>query len=143
MKTDGVALPKNQIDLTTAQTWTLEWRDDESNYNAYNECNGFLIPLADLKDLVAEMAKLPPSIVPQKVRAYLGVKVDNHVTPAVKTEKLIFVGTKPGGIVAGRQQYIDMVSDDLGNPVSGGGGGIWDFTDPCPPECDDNSPIIQ
>ena len=134
-------LPENQINLTTAKAWTKEWRDIESDYNEYNECNGFLVPLADLKEVVAEMAKLPPSLVPQYVRAYLGVEVNNDIEPSVKTEKLIIVGTKPGGIVDDRQVYIDMISDDLGNPVSGGGGGIWDFTNPCPPWCDPNSPL--
>ncbi len=130
----------NTIGLTEAQGWVNTWRAEESDYNEYNECSGFIIPLSDLKGLVAEMDKLPPSMIPNYVRAYIGVKTNNDVNPPTQTEKLILVATKPGGIVNGQQVYLDMITGDDGTKYNGGGS-IYDFTDPCPPRCDTTSPL--
>lgn len=138
----------NTIDLDTAQTWTAEWRQDESEYNKYNECNAFLVPLSDLQQLVAEMGNTnDPNA---KVRAYLGVKKTyNAKTQGYDfEEKLIFVGTK-ACTVDGKTIYRDLIDgyipqcDDVStaDAAMDGSGGIWDFTDPCPPDCDPNSPL--
>ena len=60
-----------KISLDTAIEWTGMWRDVESEYNKYNECNAFLVPLQDLQALVAEMGDQGPDA---KVRCYLGVE---------------------------------------------------------------------
>lgn len=138
----------NQLQLKDAQTYTAEWRQDESDYNKYNECNAFLVPLADLQQLVAEMGNSDDPNA--KVRAYLGVKKTyNDKTQGYDfEEKLIFVGTKACS-VNGETVYRDLIAgytpqcdNELSaDPATLGGGGIWDFTDPCPPDCDPNSPL--
>ena len=137
-----------RISLDKAIEWTGMWRDQESEYNKYNECNAFLVPLQDLQDLVAEMGDQGPDA---KVRCYLGVE-SKPAVPAGEThfeEKLILVGTKRCVDKAGNVTYVDLI--DGYNPQCGdatgmaeddiGGGGIWDFSTPCPPDCDPNSPL--
>jgi len=140
MKTQDNNAAQNTIGLTEAQGWVNTWRAEESTYNSHSECNGFIIPLSDLKGLIAEMDSLPPSTVPNYVRAYIGIKTNNLVSPPTQTEKLILVATKPGGIVNGEQIYLDMITADNGKKYNGGGL-IYDFTDPCPPRCDATSPL--
>ncbi len=138
----------NKIPLETAIEWTAMWRDKESEYNKYHECNAFLIPLSDLQDLVKEMGNQGPDA---KVRGYLGVEQVPSLDPDKPAfqEKLILVGTKKcvdGDTVI----YQDLI--DGYNPAcppgaktedgnGEGGGGIWDFTNPCPPDCDPESPL--
>jgi len=122
-----------KIDLATAQTWTQTWRSDESDYNKHNECNAFLIPAEDLQGALEEMKNQTGN---KFIRAYLGV--DTSTTPS--TEKLIIVGTKPVPQKDGSIVYKDLIAgyDDA---TLGSGGSIWDFSEPCPPNCDDDSPI--
>lgn len=114
-----------KISLTTAQQWTQQWRSVESDYNAHNECNAFLIPIQDLQGVLAEMGPNPNQ--DACVRAYLGVDPDSN------EEKLIIVGTQKdrGGV------YRDLLPNAQGT----GANSIWDFTQPCPPSCDDSSAL--
>ncbi|MCH2490796.1 MAG: hypothetical protein MK211_11660 [Flavobacteriales bacterium] len=125
-----------KIDLATAQKWTKEWRDTESDYNKHHECNAFLIPAQDVEGALAEMTGQTGQ---KYLRAYLGV--DNSTSPS--TEKLIIVGTKPQVQRDGTVVYRDIIAGYTppGDAVNDGSGSIWDFTDPCPPNCDDDSPI--
>ena len=119
----------NKISLTTAQSWAQEWRSEESVYNKHNECHAFLIPAEDLAQVLEEMKAQKG---PKYVRAYLGVE------PTAQTEKLMIVGTRPETQTDGSIVYRDLISDgDDGSD----GGSIWDFTQPCPPDCDDRSPL--
>ena len=129
----------NKISLDKAKKWTKEWRDDESDYNKYNECNAFLIPIKDLKELLAEMGDSDDNAY---VRAYLGVekKVNEETHEKTFTEKLAIVGTRHVQDSEGKWYYQDRITDEMGNEY-GGGGGIYDFTRPCPPNCDDDSPL--
>ena len=122
----------NSISLQTAQSYTNEWRSEESSYNEYNECNGFLIPADDLQDVLDEMASQRSGN--KKVRAYLGVD------PATNQEKLVIVATKPEPQSDGSVIYRDMINGYNGLQT---GGKIYDFTNPCPPSCDPLSPLNQ
>lgn len=123
-----------KIDLPTAQTWTANWRNSESDYNKHNECNAFLIPAQDLQGALEEMQGQSGQ---QYIRAYLGV--DTSTTPS--TEKLIIVGTKPETQRDGSVIYRDLVQGYASAVADGKDGSIWDFTEPCPPNCDNDSPI--
>ncbi len=132
---------QNTISLDKAKAWTQEWRQDESDYNKYNQCNGFLVPAVDLEEALMEIRKqLKDRNV--YVRVYLGVEVSD-TDPTEFTEKLIMVGTRPDPQDDGTIIYRDILpnEDSKGSALddTNGGGSIWDFTDPCPPACDDKS----
>ena len=125
------------IPLPTAENWTNEWRSVESDYNSHNECNAFLIPVEDLNSVLTEMGNPTSNAY---IRAYLGVKTDNSTVPPTQTEKLIIVGTvnpsTPGG------EYKDRLpagARGIGDTTPTGS--IWDFSEPCPPSCDQSSPL--
>lgn len=107
----------NTIDLPTAQTYAKKWRKEEGTYNAHHEVHAFLIPKEDLVGLLSENV--------DAIRAYLGID-ENDV------EKLMFVGTKYD---AATDTYVDMV------PGKKPEGDIYDYTNPCPPACDPESPL--
>ena len=112
----------NAIPLKTAQKWAKRWSKKEGDYNKHHHVNAFLIPKVDLLEVLAEGV--------DAVRAYIGVD-DAGV------EKLMIVGTKfnpETGI------YVDMISDTLGNSAVGQDN-IYDFTEPCPPASDPESPL--
>ena len=114
--------PINAIPLKTAQKWANRWTKREGNYNKHHQVNAFLIPKVDLLEVLAEGV--------DAVRAYIGVD-DTGL------EKLMIVGTKfnpETGI------YVDMISGTLGNSAVGEDN-IYDFTEPCPPACDPESPL--
>lgn len=114
--------PINAIPLKTAQKWAKRWSKEEGNYNKHHHVSAFLIPKVDLLEVLAEGV--------DAVRAYIGVD-DAGV------EKLMIVGTKfnpETGI------YVDMISGTLGNSAVGQDN-IYDFTEPCPPASDPESPL--
>lgn len=117
-----------KITLQTAIDWTKQWRSVESDYNKYNELNAFLIPIQDIQGVLAEMGANPGD--DAYIRAYLGVDPDTN------EEKLIIVGTKKDeeGV------YRDMLPVAL-NKAEGNVNSVWDFTRPCPPNCDDSSDL--
>lgn len=117
-----------KISLATAQQWTQQWRSVESDYNAHNELNAFLIPIQDLQGVLAEMGANTGD--DAFVRAYLGVNPDTN------EEKLVIVGTKKdkSGV------YRDLLPDTA-DGTSGNGNSIWDFTQRCPPKCDNQSSL--
>ena len=108
----------NTISLETAQSWAKRWRKEEGDYNAHNELHAFLIPKEDLSQVLAES--------PDAVRAYIGVDENN-------VEKLMIVGTR---LNPETNVYVDMLPGK-----SMAGGDIYDFTNPCPPGCDPESPL--
>ena len=118
-----------KISLQTAIDWTTQWRSVESDYNSHNECNAFLIPVQDLNGVLAEMGN-PDNNSDACVRAYLGVD------PSDNTEKLIIVGTEKdrNGV------YRDLLPTAL-NSAEGNTNSVWDFVNPCPPQCDDKSAL--
>jgi hypothetical protein len=109
-----------KITLQQAINWTTNWRNAPST-----SARAFLIPIQDLEGAVAEIKSQGPDA---KVRAYLGI--DNGV------EKLVIVGTRKNS----NGVYVDLLPSSA-NETVGDGNSIWDFSQPCPPECDPNSPL--
>jgi hypothetical protein len=112
----------NSIPLKTAQKWAKRWTKREGNYNKHHHVNAFLIPKVDLLEVLAEGV--------DAVRAYIGVDDEG-------VEKLMIVGTKfnpETGI------YVDKITVGVGNSA-GGEDNIYDFTEPCPPASDPESPL--
>jgi len=112
----------NSIPLKTAQKWAKRWRKLEGEYNKHHRLNAFLIPKIDLQEVLKEGV--------DAVRAYIGVDDEG-------VEKLMIVGTKfdsETGI------YVDLIANDV-SAANHEGGSIYDFTSPCPPNGDPNSPL--
>lgn len=114
----------NTISLATAQKWAKRWTKVEGEYNKHHLVTAFLIPKADLLEVLMEDV--------DAVRAYIGV--DNEYT-----EKLMIVGTKLNPVTG---VYEDMITADAMNE-SNQQDTIYDFTSPCPPACDPSSPLNQ
>ena len=116
---------KNTISLKIAKDWASRWRTMESSYNKYNDCRAFNIPLKDLQEAIDEGAA--------SVRAYIGVEEMIIEKESVFIEKLMIVGVDKNGK--------DMISSKDGLTLDGDSGEIFDFSRPCPEECDPNSPL--
>lgn len=127
-----MSIQDKKIPLPTAQSWAQEWRSEESTYNKYNECHAFLIPA---EDLTAVLEEIGGQTGPKYVRAYLGVE------PTTQTEKLMIVGTKPEVQKDGSIIYRDLINGYTPTDGVSTDYGIYDFTQPCPPECDPKSPL--
>jgi hypothetical protein len=116
-----------KITLQTAIDWTKQWRALEADYGKSNELNAFLIPVQDLNGVLAEMGN-PSDSSDSYVRAYLGIN------PTTNEAKLIIVGTQ--------KDKSGVYRDMLPSAAEGvNGNSIWDFVKPCPPACDDKSPL--
>jgi hypothetical protein len=113
----------NAIPLATAQKWANRWTKKEGHYNKHHEFHAFLIPKVDLVEVLREGV--------DAVRAYIGVD-DNNV------EKLMIVGTKYDPVT---KIYVDMISVGVENSTAQQDG-IYDFTSPCPNDCDPSSPML-
>ena len=137
---------QNTISKDTAQTWTALWRSRHPKAP-----KAFLIPAADFVEVLNEIGVLNDAEAAQaqaranklnaNVRGYLGIDANSN-----NEDKLIFVGTEVDdqgiyrdiidGKVDGKDgQNANIVGGD--NPSSG----IYDFTSPCPPVCDPDSPL--
>lgn len=122
----------NKIPLSIAQSWAQEWRSEESTYNKYNECHAFLIPA---EDLIAVLEEIDAQSGQKYVRAYLGVE------PTTQKEKLMIVGTAPEIQKDGSIVYRDLINGYTPSKGVPTDYGIYDFTKPCPPDCDPKSPL--
>lgn len=115
----------NTICLEKAVDWTTQWRSQEGTFTDHENLKGFLIPLDDLKEVIAE-----PNVV--NVRAYIGVNKDNDYQP-----HLIIVGVNEEGE--------DIIYKAAGTGCEDGDGnvntGLYDFSQPCPTTCDTSSPL--
>ena len=116
---------KNTISLKIAKDWAKRWRKMESSYNQHQDCRAFNIPLLDLQEAIAEGAT--------SVRAYIGVEKMKVEGENVYIEKLMIVGVDKNGK--------DMISSQDGEVLDPDGGDIYDFSEPCPENCDPNSPL--
>jgi hypothetical protein len=113
----------NAISLNEAQKWAKRWSKREGNYNKHHHVNAFLIPKIDLLEVLAEGV--------DAVRAYIGVD-DKGV------EKLMIVGTKYDPET---KIYVDMITTVGSENNAEVADSIYDFTQPCPPDGDPNSPL--
>ena len=117
-------MEENTITLEHAKKWAARWRKEEGTYNKHHELKAFLIPKADLMEVLAEGI--------DAARAYIGID-DKGV------ERLMIVGTTfdpKTGI------YTDMITDTSKDGVQLDGD-IYDFTQPCPSTCDIDSPLYS
>lgn len=134
---------ENTISKDEGAQWTANWRSQHPN-----AVNAFLIPAVDfvevlneigvLNDTAAQQAQANANNLNSQIRGYLAI--DNN-----GTEKMIFVGTEN---VNGVNRDIIDGTIDGNTPTSlkssaadTGTSGVFDFTSPCPPDCDDNSPL--
>ncbi len=144
MKTD--TLQPLIIPLKQAKAWAKTWQEMNP------ECaKAFLIPISDLVNALIEMGIAKRNTdggfevkeVPNAaVRAYLGMNPD-PTERSLKNgygNKLYIVGTRKEGDI-----YKDLVVDDQPSPAAVGltGSGIFDFTKPCPSDCDPGSPLVN
>ena len=114
----------DKITLKQAEAWTKSWRGKNPS-----ACRAFLIPIQDLQGALNEIKAQGTDAC---ARAYLAID-------GAGTEKLVIVGTEK---VAGKNgaYYKDLLP--AASDVAGvGANSIWDFTQPCPPRCDEGSPL--
>ena len=112
----------NAISLKEAQRWAKRWTKEEGQYNKHHHVLAFLIPKKDILEVLVEGI--------DAARAYIGVNDEG-------VEKLMIVGTKFDPLTG---IYVDMISDEVG--VNKEADNIYDFTRPCPTDCDPSSPLL-
>lgn len=137
---------ENTISKQQGADWTANWRNANPN-----TVNAFLIPAVDFVEVLNEIGVLDDAAATQaqananqlnsQIRGYLAIDDDN-------TEKMIFVGTE--NVDGTYRDIIDGTIDGDGTPTTlkssasnPATSGVFDFTDPCPPACDPNSPLNQ
>ena len=120
---DKVGIAINTISLKAAQKWARRWSKKEGSYNKHHELHAFLIPKIDILEVLGENV--------DAVRAYLGVD-DNNV------EKLMIVGTKYNSTTG---IYEDIITLGV-EGATATKDDIYDFTRPCPTDCDPSSPLL-
>ncbi len=113
----------NTIPESEAIAWTAAYRGRVSS----DSVRAFLIPLSDMLQVTAEVVAKAEGGSP-KVRAYLAYDATKD------EEKLVIVGTTQDNSTL-PTTFRDMLPSK--DPTSS----IWDFTDPCPPVCDNKSPL--
>lgn len=129
-------LTPETILLEEAQVWTKRWQAKNPEHS-----KAFLIPVDDLIACFNEMGVKFETDVNGKlhvvidtyepyIRGYMAIDDSSE-------EHLLIVGTtSEDGI-----QYDDMIGNNLNSPIEGSG--VYDFTKPCPNNCDENSPLYH
>lgn len=136
---------ENTISKDTGTQWTANWRSQNPN-----TVNAFLIPAVDFVEVLNEIGVLDDAATQQaqanannlnsQIRGYLAIDASNM-------EKIIFVGTE--NVDGVYRDIIDGTIDgttpttlksSASDPSTSG---VFDFTSPCPPSCDPNSPLNQ
>lgn len=133
------------VKLENAEKWTKLWQDNNPNH-----CKAFLIPAEDLTAVLKEMNilvqqpngtyVLDNNALPNAgIRNYIGIDTTNGTKKDNGYgEKLLIVGTTYD---ATTKVHSDIIKNQQ-NPTSKDSG-IYDFTEPCPNECDQNSPLYK
>ena len=140
-----VTTSRNTITLQDAKEWTKLWQGNNPNH-----CKAFLIPAEDLTEVLKEMnilvqnpsgvyildeSKLPNA----GVRSYMAIDTtDGTGKENGYGEKLVIVGTTYSDKT---KVHSDIIKNEQ-DPTSKDSG-IYDFTEPCPSECDQNSPLFN
>lgn len=110
------------LSINNGITWTTNWRNSDHHL----EANSFIIKVEDFKKILEE-----PGVA--YVRLYLGLKISpDHDRPDHNKieEKLICVGAD--------KNQIDILKEGTAEDASG----VFDFSHPCPPLCEDlESPL--
>ena len=138
------------IEITEAKAWARNWQ-----IACPNNCKAFLMPVDDLLVCLEEMGVLQSegsgkytlnNVDQSGVRAYMAIDPNEKRGGG---EKLLLVATQKDSdgihrdIIRG--EIIDKDGVEAGLDVQASnliGSGVYDFTDPCPSECDPNSPLI-
>ena len=134
-------MSKNQVSLNDAKAWSKKWQSENPKH-----CKGFLIPAIDIIQTLEIMEVLVKqqdgsyklqNVTDAKIRSYTAI--DDSQQEGFG-EKLLFLGTHKDS----KGVYRDIIE---GQKVPGtenlNGSGIFDFTTPCPSDCDNNSPLVN
>ncbi|WP_299181329.1 hypothetical protein [uncultured Aquimarina sp.] len=133
----------NTVKSDVAAEWTAAWRKQ-----CPDNCKAFLIPAVDLIEVLNEMGILGNKAAAKAQKKASKNKLDVRAYMAIGSEdggpveeRLLIVGTQEIDGV-----YRDIINGKIdGKSVGlsdGPSSGIYDVTSPCPPVCDNNSPLI-
>ncbi len=140
------------IPLSTAQACVKKWREE----NGFN-CKAFLIPADDLIACLEEMEILLKNpngsytienAENSGIRAYLAIDRPTNQFATPQTEKLYLVATELDSqgiyrdIIEGEKPE-KMETEIFAKILTLKGTGIYDFTAPCPNECDPSSSLFN
>ena len=128
------------LDIDKAEAYTLKWQTENKN----KHCSAFLIPATDLICSLTEMGIIKDGVVDENNLDTAGVRAYMAIDSSIKEgygEKLVLVGTVDVGGV-----HRDIVEGEKGGyaaalGITMDGSGAFDFTSPCPNDCDDDSPL--
>ncbi len=136
--------PLDSISIEEAMAWTDNWQKLFPT-----QCKAFLIPLADVINLLEELHMLKkqddgsyirkdPKGKNAAIRAYMAIG-DSDGDGYVE-EKLVMVAAIEE--IANSNIYIDQVAKaPKESMIALSGSGAFDFTSPCPSDCDPTSPL--
>lgn len=117
------------IPVEQAEEWTSKWQTENPK-----KTKAFLLPVEDLLGSLTEMGIIKTDVngvvtidsgKNEMVRTYLGIADDSE-------EKLLMVGTKNEN-----GTYTDIINTEK----EGNNSGIYNASQPCPPNCDTKSPL--
>ncbi len=143
MKTEP--LEDTTIPVKTAQAWVGTWQEMNPK-----RAKAFLIPMSDLINSFIEMGIATKTddgtyrvdeIPDGAVRAYVGTNPDPSSREMQNGygNKLFIVGTVKEGDI-----YRDIIKgEENAMAIEPQGSGIFDFTKPCPSDCDPQSPLLN
>jgi len=137
------------IKMHDAKIWAKKWQDENASH-----AKAFLIPAVDLIDCLKEMGVLVKQsdghykisdLSDSSVRAYMAIKRPPNEAPSALTEKLLIVGTLKNSLGIHKDLVVDDATAGYGEATAAAidGSGVYDFTAPCPSECDPGSPLYD
>lgn len=115
-----------EISLDTAEKWTKKWRDPKNELDAKIKVRAFLIPKINLEMVLAQGI--------DAARAYIGINDDGVQT-------LMLVGTKYNSETLIYEDMLPKSTDSKDANEAAVPAGIYDFSQPCPPQGDPSSPL--
>lgn len=131
-------MSKNEISISTAKTWAKKWQSENPKH-----CKAFLVPSINLIQALESMNVLVKqsngdyklnNVGDSYIRTYLGV---DEAEKEGFGEKLMVVGTNKDG----KGIYRDIIQGEKEDKSKSAGSGVFDFSQPCPSDCDVNSPL--
>lgn len=142
------------ITITEAKSWARKWQIE-----CPNNCKAFLMPIDDLVACLEEIGVLKDNgkgngkgTYNLKKASSSGIRAYMAIDPSVKVgggEKLLLVATEKDSngvhrdIIRGEIASQNVIKTESNiQPLNLTGSGVYDFTHPCPNECDPNSPLI-
>lgn len=145
------------IAVLKAENWVKKWQSENSDLNKngnLKHAKAFFIPAEDLIDCLIEMEILTDEscintslVASAGVRAYMAIDrpaTDN--VPCATTEKVVLVATTKGVDSNNKTVHRDIIEGYVIKNAPAHklvGTGVFDFTAPCPSECDPNSPLYN